>query len=125
MSVDVFWAEAHDEVQSLISDKMWLRRRLIAIFLLSNKIIIHPSYIWRSDITRSAIFHSYKFLFSSTTASLILGDSLDVESYIFNRLHKLGDQAKHGVLSLEFKNYVRNMRNIPLVKIIFFRFTDV
>jgi hypothetical protein len=109
---EVFWAEAHDEAQQFIGDPVWVRRRLVALFLLSDRVIFHPSYLWRSDVTRALFFRDFWPLFHSGYAAAILGDSPSTEDYIIDRFARLEDVAGEGIITSEASNYHRNWENI-------------
>jgi hypothetical protein len=113
MGKSVFWAESHDEAQLVRRDAKYPRNRLITIFLLSEKLIFHPSYIWRSDTTRFFIYEDYSNLFVPEFASIILGDSKNVEDYILDRLLKVKIPFNDGTFSQEHHNYQKNIRKIP------------
>lgn len=108
----VFWAESHDEAQRLVADSSWIRRRLLALFLLSDKLIFHPSYIWRSTQTRQAIVSEFAELFVPEYASIILGDSHNIEHYINDRFAKLESVSRNGGFSTEFENYKSHWQQI-------------
>lgn len=111
---EVFWGEAHDEAQEIVSSTEWLRRRLICLFALSDTLIFHPSYIWRSDVTRNFVLKSFSPLFTPEFSALILGDAPSVEGYIFDRYKRLRYASKYGPTSIETLNYHRNLANIAI-----------
>lgn len=85
----VFWAEAHDDVQQLNLSRDWRRKRIVTLFLVSNKVLFHPSYLWRSSATHSIVFNKLNKLFIPDYSEIILGQAKSVEDYILTRVESL------------------------------------
>jgi hypothetical protein len=105
----VFWAEAHDDVQQLNLSRDWKRKRIVTLFLVSNKVLFHPSYLWRSSSTHTIVFNRMKGLFVPDYTRIILGRAKSVEDYILTRIDSLSG-SEYSVLELQ--KYNDNFRDI-------------
>lgn len=123
MSKMVLWAEAHDEAQQLMREYSAIRLRLICQFMLSDKLIFHPSYVWRSDLTKKLVLQDFNQLFIPEFSEAILGGNSSPSKYLGDRISRLQDTTESP--TSELINYKRNLPYIENeVKILDAHFSD-
>lgn len=106
---DILWVEADNEAQEG-QTRSHVSRSLLAYLLLSNKLIIHPAYVWQSDITRSIVLGDVGKVLTPNSASLFLGLETDsVRAYMDARIQKTSTmrESPHGGRS-EYEEYMRH-----------------
>lgn len=128
----VFIAELDDDFQDAFKlNQDIVLDRLTTYFLLANSLVIHPAYIWQSDISNRLAIGSARRLLAPPYATLELGKHDSVSSYMRQRISQLtkdgptpelGAYQRHGSelfdeasdLSLRFRTSIP--RNVPAAR---------
>jgi hypothetical protein len=108
-ALDVLWVEGDDEAQDGMSRAQVLRS-LIAYLLLSNKLIVHPAYVWQSDTTHSIVMGDVGKLLTPNNTKVFLGTATDsVGAYMAARIESTSTlpQSAAGGIS-EHQEYIRH-----------------
>lgn len=90
MNRKIFFAELHDEYQSLLrTDETALVRRASCYILLADGIILHPAYLWLSQETHRLVFEKLADIFRPPYCEVVLGDAQSIPDYMQERMEKL------------------------------------
>jgi hypothetical protein len=91
----VFFAELDDDYQllrGLTEDQ--LHERAVCYFLLAPGVIIHPAYIWQSEMTHKLISGPAGDLFTPPFTHLELGNYQNINDYMRRRIERLEPPAQ-------------------------------
>jgi len=96
---EIFSPEFDDDFQSSLAHKLSVQakevilkeilRRFYCYVLLSDGVILHPAYIWQSELTHELVFNHLKELFDPRIITLSLGEFDTIKDYICDRVEKL------------------------------------
>jgi len=93
--VKLFVAELDDDFQEIGNiTEAELIRRAYCYFLLADGLLIHPAYLWQSQISNMVVRAKLFEIFRPPFASMVLGDSQSVPDYITDRMNSLNKYRK-------------------------------
>jgi len=90
----VFLPEADDDYQKMATaDAAWLLERVCCYLLLADRIVVHPAYLWQSNLTNNLFFRDLCGLLSGQNVAMLLGEWNTTEDYIKARMDRLNPRT--------------------------------
>lgn len=84
----------------------------LAYYLLTDKLLIHPLYLWQSSVALQIFNKDFSSLITPNNVKFVLDDNESISDYVFNRIRILNStENKYNITLNELGNYKRISKN--------------